>query len=87
MSLTGLPTNYSINWNLASSYFYVASYIPGILAIYPYIVYTSGFFPLITEFILLIWLIEVIYGNWTISNTITYTTVLILMGLVPIAYL
>ncbi len=86
MSLSGLPTSYSINWSLTSSYFYVSSYVPGALGIYPYIVYTAGFFPFFTLLLLVIWLIEVLYGNWTISNTVTYVTVLITMALVPLAY-
>ena len=87
MSLSGLPSSYSINWSLTSSYFYVSSYIPGALAIYPYIVYTAGFFPFLTWSVLLLWLIEVLLGNWTINNTVTYVTVLIIMALVPLAYL
>ena len=78
--------SYSIDWTLASSYVYVGSYVPGFLGIYPYIIYTAGFFPLFTWLMLIIWLIEVLYGNWTISSTVTYVTVLILMALVPLAY-
>ena len=87
MSLSGFPTKMTFNWSLTSTYFYVISYVPGILAIFPYLDYAVGFFPIITEILLLIWLIEVLYGNWTISNTVNYITVIILMALVPLFYL
>ena len=87
MSLSGLPTSYSIDWTLTSSYFYVSSYIPGALGLYPYIIYIAGFFPFFTLSFLLLWLIEVLYGNWTINSTVTYSTVLIIMATVPLAYL